>query len=60
MRLNKPKILIACDEVGKSNKETKVVYFLTGLIDEDDDLECFFTGLSVNTFVKDTACVTEH
>ena len=52
----KPKILIACDEVGKSDKEKKVVaLLLTELVDEDDDLECFFTGLSLNPFLKETA-----
>ena len=50
-----PKILIACDEVGKSDKEKKVVALLAELIDEDDDLECFFTGLSLKPFAKETA-----
>ena len=51
--VSKPKILIACDEVGKSNDETKVVALLMSLIDADDDVECFFTGLSLNPFLKE-------
>ena len=51
----KPKILIACDEVGKSDEETKVVALLIEFIDGDDDLECFFTGLSLNPFLKEIA-----
>ena len=51
----KSKILIACDEVGKSDNEKKVVQLLCALIDSDDDLECFFTGLSLNPFLKETA-----
>ena len=50
----KPKILIACDEVGKSRDEQEVVQLLCSLIDDDDDLECFFTGLSLNPFSKET------
>ena len=53
--VSKPKILIACDEVGKSNDETKVVALLMSLIDADDDVECFFTGLSLNPFLKETS-----
>jgi hypothetical protein len=45
--------LIACDEVGKSNDEAKVVALWMSLIDEDDDMECFFTGLSLNPFLKE-------
>ena len=51
----KPKILIACDEVGKSRDEEGVVQLLCSLIDDDDDLECFFTGLSLNPFSKETS-----
>ena len=51
----KSKILIACDEVGKSDDEKKVVQLLCALIDGDDDLECFFTGLSLSPFLKETA-----
>ena len=48
----KSKILIACDEGGKSVNEKKVVQLLCGLIDGDDELECFFTGLTLNPFLK--------
>jgi len=40
-----PKILTACDEVGKSASE-KNVSDLCSLMDDHDDLECFFTGLT--------------
>jgi hypothetical protein len=47
-KVAKPKILIACDKVGKSKDEQEVVQLLLySLIDNDDDLECFFTGLSL-------------
>jgi hypothetical protein len=50
----KSKILIACDEVGKSKDEQQVVGLLCRLIDDDDDLECFFTGLTLNPFSKES------
>ena len=53
--VSKPKILIACDEVGKSKDEIEVVALLMSLIDKDDDVECFFTGLSLNPFLKETS-----
>ena len=51
----KSKILIACDEVGKSRDEKLVVRILCALIDGDDDLECFFTGLTLNPFLKESS-----
>jgi hypothetical protein len=54
-KVAKPKILIACDEVGKSKDEQEVVQLLCSSIDGDDDLECFFTGLSLNPFLKETS-----
>ena len=51
----KSKILIACDEVGKSRDEKQVVQLLCALIDGDDDLECFFTGLTLNPFSKESS-----
>lgn len=51
----KSKILIACDEVGKSKDEQQVVGLLCRLIDDDDDLECFFTGLTLNPFSKESS-----
>jgi hypothetical protein len=51
----KLKILIVCDEVGKSKEEKFVVQHLCTLIDGDDDLECFFTGLTLNPFSKESA-----
>jgi hypothetical protein len=42
--------------VGKSRDEQQVVQLLCSLIDDDDDLECFFyTGLSLNPFLKETS-----
>ena len=53
-KVAKPKILIACDEVGKSKDEQEVVQLLLySLIDNDDDLECFFTGLSLDPFLEE-------
>ena len=52
--VRKSKILIACDEVGKSSDEKQVVQLLTLLVDSDDELECFFTGLSLNPFLQES------
>jgi len=49
-----PKVLIACDEVGKSDNEKKVVSDLCNLIDGDIELECFFTGLTLNPFDRES------
>ena len=55
-KVAKPKILIACDEVGKSKDEQEVVQLLLySLIDNDDDLECFFTGLSLDPFLEESS-----
>ena len=51
----KSKLLIACDEVGKSQDEKQVVQLLTLLVDNDDELECFFTGLSLNPFLNESS-----
>eukprot|EP01036_Dinobryon_divergens_P022102 gene22102-30337_t len=51
----KSKILIACDEVGKSRGENLVVQLLCTLIDGDDDVECFLTGLTLNPFLKESS-----
>ena len=56
-KVAKPKIIIACDEVGKSRDEQRVVRLLCSLIDGDDDLECFITGLSPNPFLAETTYV---
>ena len=40
--VTKSKILIICDEVGKSRDEKLVVETLCALIDCDDCMECFF------------------
>ena len=45
-----PKILIACDEVGRRGNEEKLVALLCSLVDQGNDLECFFTGLTLNQF----------
>ena len=51
----KSKILIACDEVGNSRDEKLVVQLLCTLIDGDDDVECFLTGLTLNPFLKESS-----
>ena len=48
----KPKILFACDDVGKCRDPQRVVRSLCTLIDMDNDLECFFTGLNLNAFLR--------
>lgn len=51
----KPKILIACDEVAKNRDEQQIVRLLCSSVDRDDDLECFFTGLSWTPFLGETS-----